>query len=207
MKNVIHHRPKQMPSNLFLLSRRWVLASALALACAAVAPASVAKDAAVPPAPVQKALAGAVLRGEGQLRFLGLRIYDARLWVGPQFEATEFGAHPLALELTYHRAFTGAAIAQRSIEEIQRQGDLAPAQAERWQMALSQALPDVQPGERLTGLYRPGQGMSLWHGNLALVAIDDAELARRFFGIWLSPLTSEPNLRRALLARKPDAAR
>lgn len=25
-------------------------------------------------------------------------------------------------------------------------------------------LPDVQPGERLTGLYQPGQGMRLWHG-------------------------------------------
>ena len=139
------------------------------------------------------------------MRFLGLRIYDARLWAGPQFEAADFGAHPLALELSYHRAFAGAAIAQRAIDEIERQGELTPAQAQRWRNALAAMLPDVQPGERLTGLYQPGQGMRLWRGQQALGAIDDAELARRFFGIWLSPRTSEPGLRSALLARKPGA--
>jgi hypothetical protein len=139
------------------------------------------------------------------MRFLGLRIYDARLWVTPGFQADAFGAHPLALELTYHRAFTGAAIARRSIEEIQRQTALAPAQAERWQQQLATLLPDVQPGDRLTGLYLPQQGMRLWRGSQALGAIGDAELARLFFGIWLSPRTSEPGLRSALLARQPGA--
>ena len=100
-------------------------------------------------------------------------------WAGLQFEAADFGAYALALELTYHRAFTGAAIAQRSIEEIVRQGALTPAQAQRWLKALAAVLPDVQPGERLTGLYQPGLGMRLWHGQQALGAIDDAELARR----------------------------
>ena len=71
--------------------------------------------------------------------------------------------------------------------------------------ALAAVLPDVQPGERLAGLYQPGLGMRLWRGQQALGAIDDAELARRFFGIWLSPRTSEPGLRSALLARKPGA--
>jgi hypothetical protein len=47
--------------------------------------------------------------------------------------------------------------------------------------------------------------MRLWRGPQALGLIDDAELARRFFGIWLSPRTSEPGLRSALLARKPKA--
>ena len=41
--------------------------------------------------------------------------------------------------------------------------------------------------------------------NQELAAIDDAELARLFFGIWLSPQTSEPALRSALLARSPGA--
>ncbi len=137
------------------------------------------------------------------MRFLGLRIYDARLWAGPRFDAADFSAHPLALELNYHRAFTGAAIAQRSVEEIERQGDLAPAQAQSWLKALAAVLPDVQPGERLTGLYQPGQGMRLWRGQQLLGAIDNAELARRFFGIWLSARTSERGLRSALLGRKP----
>ncbi|MEZ5664362.1 MAG: chalcone isomerase family protein [Burkholderiaceae bacterium] len=158
-----------------------------------------------PPAFVDQALTGATLAGEGQLRFLGLRIYDARLWVGPRFQAATFDAHPLALELTYHRAFTGQAIAERSLQEMERQGDLVPAMARQWQAQLATLLPDVQSGDRLTGLYQPGQGMRLWLGAQALGAIADVELARRFFGIWLSPQTSEPGLRRALLARSPGA--
>lgn len=188
-------------SSLNRLVRTHALAVLVAVAGAVTVPGAAAERHAF----LHQVLPGATPWGQGQMRFLGLRIYDARLWASPQFEAADFGAHPLALELSYHRAFTGAAIAQRSIEEIKRQGDLAPAQAQRWQRALAAVLPDVQPGERLTGLYQPGLGMRLWHGQQALGAIDDAELARRFFGIWLSPRTSEPGLRSALLARKPGA--
>lgn len=195
-----------MPQSLISLLKSWALAALSAVALAAAA-ANLAvgsgSDAASPW--VHQSLADATLAGEGQMRFLGLRIYDARLWVTPGFQADAFGAHPLALELTYHRAFTGAAIARRSIEEIQRQTALAPAQAERWQQQLATLLPDVQPGDRLTGLYLPQQGMRLWRGSQALGAIGDAELACLFFGIWLSPRTSEPGLRSALLARQPGA--
>lgn len=192
-----------MTYSLFLYTKR--LACTCVLGFAVVAASAAAEDASAPPAFIQQTLPEATLWGQGQMRFLGLRIYDARLWAGPRFEATDFGAYPLALELTYHRAFTGAAIAQRSIEEIERQGELTPAQVQRWLKALVAVLPDVQPGDRLTGLYQPGVGMRLWRGSQALGAIDDAELARRFFGIWLSPRTSEPGLRGALLARKPGA--
>lgn len=188
-------------SSLNRLARAGVLAVAVVMVVAGAAiPAAAVDDPAAPPSFVQQALPAAALLGRGQMRFLGLRIYDARLWVGPQFRAADFGKHPLALELKYHRAFKGTAIAQRSIDEIRRQGELAPALAQRWQKALAALLPDVQPGDRLTGLYQPGQGMQLWRGELLLGSIDDAELARSFFAIWLSPRTSEPSLRSALLA-------
>lgn len=185
------------------MARLGVLAVALG---AAVSSATAAADgAAAPPSFVQQALPAAALLGQGQMRFLGLRIYDARLWVGPQFKAADFGDYPLALELSYHRAFKGAAIAQRSIDEIERQGELTPAQAQRWLKVLTALLPDVQSGDRLTGLYQPGQGMRFWRGEQPLGATDDAELARRFFAIWLSPRTSEPGLRSALLARRSES--
>lgn len=188
-------------SSLNRLARAGVLAVAVVMVVAGAAiPAAAVDDPAAPPSFVQQALPAAALLGQGQMRFLGLRIYDARLWVGPQFRAADFADHPLALELKYHRAFKGTAIAQRSIEEIRRQGELAPALAQHWQKALTALLPDVQPGDRLTGLYQPGQGMQLWRGELLLGSIDDAELARSFFAIWLSPRTSEPSLRSALLA-------
>jgi len=80
-----------------------------ALALALLHPVA-AQEGGAAPLWLHQSLAGATLAGEGQMRFFGLRIYDARLWVSPGFEASRFGAHPLALELTYHRAFTGASI-------------------------------------------------------------------------------------------------
>ena len=154
----------------------------------------------VPPVPVQSVPQDLRLAGQGQMRFLGLRIYDARLWVGPGFEAQAFAAYPLALELTYHRAFRREAIAQRSVQEIQRRRTLSSEEAKRWTAALAQWLPDVQAGDTLTGVYLPGQGMQLWRGSQDLGVLPDAELARHFLGIWLSEQTSEPSLRKALLA-------
>lgn len=155
---------------------------------------------AIPPPVVQQLAQEPRLAGQGQMRFLGLRIYDARLWVGPEFDARAFGSYPLALELTYHRTFTGKAIAERSVQEIERQRTLPPDLAQRWTALLTQWLPNVKAGDRLTGVYLPGQGMRLWLGERALGVVEDTDLAQHFFGIWLSAQTSEPGLRSALLA-------
>ena len=144
-------------------------------------------------------LPGTLRAGNGELRFLGLAIYQARLWVGPAFEASDYGVHPLALELTYQRGFSAAAIAKRSLEEMHRIGPITAPQAARWQQALQAALPDVQAGDRLVGLYRPGQGATFVLRGRTVGTVADAEFARLFFGVWLSPLTSEPQLRAALL--------
>jgi len=189
-----------MSHNRFSSFRKWVVAClSIVVWTAAAADTTSRRNGEAAPPWVGQSVTEANLAGEGQLRFLGLRIYDARLWVAPGFQAETFEAHPLALELTYHRAFTGVDIARRSISEIERQVALTRAQAERWQQSLVSVLPDVQPGDRLTGIYQPNDGMQLWRGDQALGALADTELARLFFGIWLSPRSSEPALRNALL--------
>jgi len=145
-------------------------------------------------------LAGARLVGQGSMRFLGFEVYRARLWAQPGFDADQYSAHPLALELTYQRNFTAEAIAKRSIEEMRRVGRFTPQQATRWQQALQAALPDVKPGDRLLGLYQPGTGAVFKMGGRVVGEVADAEFSRLFFGIWLSPQTSEPGLRQALIA-------
>lgn len=158
------------------------------LALAQVAPASASP------------LAGTRMAGEGVLRFLGFEIYRARLWVPPGFDADNYTAQPLALELTYQRNFTAEAIAKRSIEEMRRVGSFTPQQATGWQQALQAALPDVKPGDRLLGLYQPGAGAVFKMGGRVVGEVPDAEFSRLFFGIWLSPQTSEPALRQQLIA-------
>ena len=148
----------------------------------------------------QTPLPGTVQAGSGELRFLGLAIYQARLWVSPAFEASDYAMHPLALELTYQRGFSAAAIAKRSLQEMQRIGPITAQQAARWQQALQAALPDVKAGDRLLGIHQPGVGATFKMGGRVVGEVPDAEFSRLFFGIWLSPQTSEPGLRQQLLA-------
>ena len=145
-------------------------------------------------------LPGTVLAGQGTMRFFGLEVYQARLWVSPGFAPERYADQPLALALTYQRNFTAEAIAKRSIEEMRRVGSFTPQQATRWQQALQAALPDVKPGDRLLGLYQPGAGAVFKMGGRVVGEVADAEFSRLFFGIWLSPQTSEPGLRQELIA-------
>ncbi|MES2613346.1 MAG: chalcone isomerase family protein [Pseudomonadota bacterium] len=145
-------------------------------------------------------LAGLRQAGQGTLRFLGFEIYSAQLWVSPGFDASDYAAQPLVLQLAYQRDFTAEAIAGRSIQEMRRVGRFSPAQAARWQQALQAALPDVKAGDQLTGVYQPGAGAVFQMGGQVVGEVKDPEFSRLFFGIWLSPRTSEPALRQALIA-------
>jgi hypothetical protein len=153
------------------------------------------------PAEVAAALPGARLQGESRLRYFGLRIYDARLWVGSNPVEAEWAAVPFALEMEYARRLLGVQIAERSLAEMKRQGDLPPETEQRWLATLKQWLPDVKDGDRITGLNIPGHGLKLYLNGAPRAESADAELSRVFFGIWLSPRTSEPALRQALLGR------
>jgi Chalcone isomerase-like len=140
------------------------------------------------------------LHGQGRLRFFGLHVYDIRLWSGsPALAADEWPRAPLALEIEYARSLVGKLIAERSLEEMQRSGPIAPEQAERWLATMTQLFPDVNKGDRITGVQRPGAAARFFVNGKLRGEVREAEFARRFFGIWLAPATSEPALRAALL--------
>ena len=179
-----------------MLQRRHVLATAL-LPWAAGAQVT----GAAPPTEIATELPGPKLVGSGSLRFLGLRIYDARLWLGAAPLAADWAAVSLALEIEYARSLNGAQIAERSLTEIRRQGEMAVADAERWLGAMQQVFPDVKAGDRITGINVPGMGARFFINGRLKGDIRDPQFARLFFGIWLSPKTSEPSLRDALLGR------
>ena len=158
-----------------------------------------------PPAAAQGSAAAATMApnrcSEALLRVWGFEVYTARLCAGADFRADAFARAPFTLELRYLRAFKAADIARRSIEEMRRGGPLDAAQAQAWREQLERALPDVQPGDRLTGIHEPGRGVRfLYNGQPWRSPVGDAVFAERFFGIWLAPHTSEPALREALLA-------
>ncbi len=134
--------------------------------------------------------------GSGTMRFFGLRIYDATLWSpGGVWSANQ----PYALELVYARSFEGAAIAQRSIEEMRAQRAYPAATLTRWEQHMRALFPDVASGDRLTGVRMPGEGAAFYSGTRKLGQIDNEAFADAFFGIWLEPATRAPGLRARLL--------
>jgi hypothetical protein len=195
-----------------LLQRAWqapaltllpAAASMLAIPASARASSPVPGTAAAsgtPPRELAAEWPAARVQGRGQLRFLGLHVYDIRLWtsdapVGPE----DWTRRPLALEIEYARELQGRRIAERSLEEMRRSGPIAAEASERWLQAMLQFFPDVRAGDRITGLQRADGHVRFYVNGQLRGEKRDAEFARRFFGIWLAPATSEPRLRAALL--------
>jgi hypothetical protein len=157
----------------------------------------------VPPE-VAADLPGARLQGSGRMRYFGLHVLDARLWTLPGFTAGGWASQPLALELQYARALVGPRIAQRSLDEMRKVGTVPTAKAAPWLAEMTAAFPDVAKGDRITGVSRPGEAARFFVNGQFRREVRDAEFQALFFGIWLSPRTSEPALREGLLG--PDKA-
>ena len=148
-------------------------------------------------------LPGSRLQGEATLRFFGLRVYHAKLWTLPDFKSGQSTEQPLVLELEYLRELRGKAIAERSLQEMQRAGPIVESQGRRWLNEMERIFPDVKAGDRISGHHMPGQGARFWYNGRLTGQVDDPAFARLFFGIWLAPTTSEPGMRVALLGLTP----
>ena len=194
-------KPLPLTWSLALLLSTCLAASAVASTGAGSTTGSTAATPVLPGTGVHPQLTGGRLQGEATLRFIGMRIYHARLWTLPDFRSEKFGEQPLLLELDYLRDFKGSAIAERSLQEMRRVGHVSEAQALRWLEQMQRIFPDVKAGDRLTGQLLPGQGAAFWHNGRPIGRIPEAEYASLFFGIWLSPGTSEPDMRLALLGQ------
>ncbi len=138
--------------------------------------------------------------GRGTLRFMGLPIYDAALFVASGFDPVRPEASALRLSLSYHRKLDGADIVDRSLVEMRRGGEIASADESRWRAFMARAFPDVARGDVIVGSWQPRGGVSRFvHNSGAPVELIDAAFGPRFFGIWLAPHTSQPALRAELL--------
>jgi len=178
-------------------------APALLLAASLFAASAVHAQAPGPTVALAEALQGKSVLGQTRLRVWGFSVYDATLYAVPGFDAARFGEQRFALELAYLRAFEGADIAQRSLDEMRGQGAVDEPSAQRWLAAMKALFPDVKAGDRITGVHLPETGARFYLNGRWLGAVDEPAFSRRFFGIWLSPRTSQPAMRAALLQGAP----
>lgn len=137
--------------------------------------------------------------GQARMRYFGLTVYDIALWAPGPLAPGAVERQALALEIAYLRRLSGERIAERSLAEMQRAGPIAEAQAVRWLAEMKRLFPDVDAGDRITGVQWPGVSARFHHNGRYLGELPDARFATLFFGIWLAPWTSEPALRQALL--------
>jgi hypothetical protein len=151
------------------------------------------------PAHILRYVEDARLAGAGQLNWFGFRVYEAHLYVPPQFDARDPLVQPFVLELTYARKLYGKAIAERSSDEIARLGFGNAAQRAAWLRQMKAIFPDVDTNRSLAGVNVPGRGARFYFDGDLIGSIDDPQFARAFYAIWFDERTSAPELRNSLL--------
>ena len=133
--------------------------------------------------------------GSGKLTWLGMQVYRATLYA-PQGEYR--ADRPHAIKIVYRFSFSRRQLAERSLLEIENIFGEQPRRqqiVERFQALFC----DVSKGDQILGVHSPGQWAEFHCNGRLLGRIEDADLARAFFAIWLNPRTSEPALRNQLL--------
>lgn len=138
-------------------------------------------------------------RGAAVMRFFGLKVYDIRLWTAAK---PHDHAEPFALELVYDLGLKGAEIAKRSVDEMRKVGYADEAKLKRWGETMTKIFPDVKKGDTLVGVSVPGKEVRFYSQSKLIATVPDVEFGKAFFDIWLSEKTSEPKLRRQLMAIK-----
>ena len=157
---------------------------------------------AAPPAFIAADVPEARLAGEGEYTWFGMRIYRAQLWVGANgYQGAASATAPFVLELRYARALDGKKIAEASHEQMQKLGLGTEQQRLAWLATMQRIFPDVKEGQRIAGAYRAGiaPGVRFYLDGKVLADVSDGDFARAFFAIWLSPDSTAPKLRAALL--------
>jgi len=178
---------------------RWLSRAVVALALCTAG--EVVRADAVP-SRVAALISQAQLAGEGELRWLGLKVYTAQLFSGPGgLKFDRISDQQMALELRYLTSLKSETIAESSAQEIERMGFGDAARRTRWLTEMRQVFPNVQRGDRLTGVVEPGRGTRFFLNDKPLGQIEDAEFSNAFFAIWLDARTRAPSLRESLMRR------
>lgn len=138
------------------------------------------------------------LVGETRLKFMFWSVYDARLYTdNGQYEE---GKRPLRLSLQYLLDIESEALVSRTRDEWDTQSLSHPRQ-EQWLQQLAGMWPDITEKDEIT-LHVDADNLSTFYFNgEVLGTIEDPEFGQHFLAIWLSPNTTRPDMRLALLGK------
>jgi hypothetical protein len=173
---------------------RKIVPFALALYALATAPLSAA------PPEIANVIKSDKPFGEGHVNFLFIKAYNARLWTDAAAWSMDT---PCAMEITYGMGFDTDDLVERTIKEMKNvDPSLDDTDIAKLTPELDKVYPPVKSGDRLVALYVPGKPVMFSHNGVPTGSITGDGFAKDFFGIWLSPNTSAPSLRKDLLKLK-----
>jgi Chalcone isomerase-like len=145
---------------------------------------------------ITKHIPDAKVVGTGILSLAFWDIYNATLYA-PDAKINK--TKPYALSIKYMREIEGRDIADRSVQEIRKQGFTDEFKLAAWNSQMKSIFPNVEDGTVLSAVFFPGDKTIFYQGEKQIGLIKDPEFTSWFSNIWLGEKTSEPILRRRLL--------
>ena len=143
--------------------------------------------------------------GSGDLRWLGMAIYEASLWT-TSGRYSGFGpGETVALSLDYRRAFSRDELVRITDIAWRRLGHLDAGQRERWLAELRGTWSDVSPGENVTTVVIPNGPTHFYDQRGRFAQVDDPAFGPAFLAIWLDPRSVVGELRLRLLGGRDTA--
>ncbi len=141
--------------------------------------------------PQSASLSDPQLRGTATFRFLGLAMYDARLYTpgGAPFNwSQDFG-----LELTYRRNIKKKAIVESTLEEMSRQGNPLPIGPE-----LNKCFKGVSNGDKYMAISQGPDQVAFWRNGQKACTIKYPGIKRAFMSVFLGNNTRSASFTRQL---------
>lgn len=137
--------------------------------------------------------------GQARLEVLWWPVYESRLY-SPDGDYVE-GVRPLRLEIQYLRDVEAQDLVDHTRKEWRRLG-VEGSQSQQWLQTLARLWPDVRKNDLLALVLDEQDRGTFYLNGKALGTIDDPGFGEDFLAIWLSPETSQPDLRLALIGKE-----
>ncbi|NVO56074.1 hypothetical protein HW561_09775 [Rhodobacteraceae bacterium B1Z28] len=141
--------------------------------------------------PLSGQLSDPKLLGSSTFRFLGLPVYDAKLYTpgGAPFSWKEdFG-----LQLTYRKNLAQKALVKSTLDEMARQGNLAPTQAQ-----LATCFQGVSKGDSYLAISEGPNKVGFWRNGTQTCTLTNNGIKRSFMSIFLGNNTRSASFTRQL---------
>lgn len=141
--------------------------------------------------PIDEALKDAQLRGSATFRYLGLPIYDAKLYTpgGAPFSWNE----DIGLQLTYRRNIKKKVLIESTLEEMARAGRSAPVQDQ-----LETCFRAVTKGDRFQAVSDGPDAVEFWLNGQQTCTLTYPGIKRSFMSVFLGDMTRSASFTKKL---------